>query len=171
MSATRGGPVLHTIGYEKRSIEEVIASLRANGIGTLIDVRDNPWSHKPGFSRRPLEAAITEAGLAYVHAGFAGNPKRLRAAATSGEELLAAFGRHLDEEPDILDRLAELVASATGGACLLCFERDPADCHRGILAERWSRATRGRVVHLDAGPPGLFPRGEDSAHSGTDESR
>lgn len=171
MSAKRERPVLHTIGYEKRSLEEVIAHLRANGIGTLVDVRDNPWSHKPGFSRRPLEAGIAAAGLAYVHAGFAGNPKRLRAAGRSGEEMLAAYARHLDESPEILDRFVEVVAGAQGGACLLCFERDPADCHRGVLAERWAHATKGRVVHLDPGPPTLFPPDEDPAQAEGDSGR
>jgi uncharacterized protein (DUF488 family) len=164
-------PVLHTIGYERRTIEEVIALLEAKGIGTVVDVRDNPWSHKPGFSRRPLEAAITAGGLGYVHAGFAGNPKRLRASAGSGPEVLAAFARHLDESPEILERLAEVVAQSRGGACLLCFERDPADCHRAILAERWASRTGGRVVHLDPGPPTLFPEGEDPAHPRAGEGR
>ena len=158
----RSTPTLHTVGYEKRTLEELLELLRAEEIRVLVDVRDNPWSHKPGFSKRPLEEAVTAAGLEYVHAAFAGNPKRLRAAAASTGEILATFSRHLDESPEILDRLAELVAGASergARVCLMCFERDPADCHRGILAARWADRTQGRVIHLDPGPPSLFGAG------------
>jgi len=50
-------------------------------------------------------------------------------------------------EPAIaaLDSLADLAASRP--VCLLCFERDPALCHRRLLAERL--ASRGfRTVDL-----------------------
>jgi len=33
-------------------------------------------------------------------------------------------------------------------ACIICFEREPPECHRTILAERWSRRTGGEVIPL-----------------------
>src|SRR3954452_17550612 len=57
---------LYTIGYEKARLADVIATLTAAGIGTLIDVRAQPISRRPGFSKRQLEAAIEEARMRYL---------------------------------------------------------------------------------------------------------
>ena len=42
---------LCTIGYEKRSLDEYIDLLLANGVEVVLDVRETAWSHKPGFSK------------------------------------------------------------------------------------------------------------------------
>src|SRR5687768_17499675 len=63
---------LHTIGYEKRSIEEFLDALQDAGIDTLVDVRDVAFSHKPGFSGGALRDALGRRGIDYVHAQFAG---------------------------------------------------------------------------------------------------
>ena len=126
--------------------------LRAEGVDALVDVRDVPWSHKPGFSKKPLQEGLLAAGVAYVPAPFAGNPKRLRAMAASTEEALARYARHLDDEPQVLAQFEELIAELQAQGkrpCLLCFEDDPVECHRKILAERWAEAKKGRSVrHL-----------------------
>ena len=36
---------LCTIGYEKRSLDEFIDLLLANGVEVVLDVRETPWSH------------------------------------------------------------------------------------------------------------------------------
>jgi uncharacterized protein (DUF488 family) len=75
---------LYTIGYEKRSLAEYLALLREHRIAVLVDVRETPWSHKPGFSKAPLAAALEADGIEYLHAAFAGNPKWLRDARQPG---------------------------------------------------------------------------------------
>ena len=142
---------LYTIGYEKRTQEEFFALLKRAGIDVLMDVRDVAWSHKPGFSKGTLAETAMTAGLGYEHAQFAGNPKRLRAGEAGTEGLIGAYERHLTEHPEILDELAKRIrehAAAGRRVCIMCFERDPADCHRGVLAARWKRRRRGRVEHL-----------------------
>jgi uncharacterized protein (DUF488 family) len=144
-------PVLYTIGYEKRTQEEFYTILRRAGIDVLIDVRDVAWSHKPGFSKGSLAETSMTAGMEYVHAQFAGNPKKLRGKETETEALLGLYERHLDGHPEILKQFADLVRGyddAEKRVCIMCFERDPADCHRGVLAARWKRRRRGRVEHL-----------------------
>ena len=141
--------VLYTLGYEKRTIEEFIEILRAAKVDTLIDVRDVPWSHKRDFAKSKLDAHLASAGIRYVHAGFAGNPKRLRSTASTTEELLSVYEQHLDEHPEILDRFRELVADLSDEGrrmCIMCFERDPRDCHRSVLAARWKGRRRGLSV-------------------------
>jgi uncharacterized protein (DUF488 family) len=143
--------VLYTIGYQKRTQEEFFAILREAGVGVLVDVRDVAWSHKPGFAKGSLEETAKFAGVEYVHAQFAGNPKKLRQQETELGGLLDLYARHLDENPAILEEFTELVAGFTKRsmkACIMCFERDPAECHRGVLAARWAKKTKAKVVHL-----------------------
>ena len=143
---------LFTLGYEKRTIDEFTGILDDARVDALIDVRDVPWSHKRDFAKSKLHAHLAEAGIRYVHAGFAGNPKRLRAQGGTRDELLRVYERHLDEHPEIVDRFRELVLELEDEGrrvCILCFERDPRDCHRSILAARWKGRRRGlRVEHL-----------------------
>jgi uncharacterized protein (DUF488 family) len=141
-------PALFTIGYEGSTLPAVIAALRAAGVRHLIDVRAVPLSRKPGFSKRLLCASVEEAGLRYTHLRGLGTPKAGRDAARRGDA--ATMGRifraHM-EEPEAQADLAR--AAALAGAepvCLLCFERDPAHCHRSIVADLLGRAP----VHLMA---------------------
>ena len=148
--------VLRTLGYEKRTIDEFIEILRRANVDTLIDVRDVPWSHKRDFAKSKLDAHLADAGIRYVHARFAGNPKRLRSKGGTTEELLSAYARHLDEHPEIVERFRDLVLELDEGGrrpCIMCFERDPRDCHRSVLAARWKGRRRGLdVEHLETGP-------------------
>ena len=74
------GPTLFTIGYEKARQADVVATLAAAGVKTLIDVRDRPISRRPGFSKRQLAAALEEAGIDYVGLRALGTPPEGRMA-------------------------------------------------------------------------------------------
>jgi uncharacterized protein (DUF488 family) len=147
---------LFTLGYEKRTIDEFIGILDHAKVDVLIDVRDVPWSHKRDFAKSKLDAHLAQAGIRYLHAGFAGNPKRLRAQGGTTEEILGAYERHLVEHPEVVDRFRELVLQLEDEGrrvCIMCFERDPRDCHRSILAARWKGRRRGLwVEHLGTDP-------------------
>lgn len=142
---------LFTLGYEKRSIGEFIDLLLAQRIDVLVDVRETAWSHKPGFSKGALADALRAAGIDYVHARFAGNPKSLRATARDHRDCLARYEAYLEDKPEVLVEFSELIGdriSKGQRVCLTCFERHPDDCHRGILAGLWKRARRARVEHI-----------------------
>lgn len=144
-------PTLFTLGYQQRSIDEFVSLLCAEQIDVLVDVRATAWSHKPGFSKGPLQAALRAAGIDYVHAPFAGNPKWLRVEAPTHEECLALYVWYLGEHPEIVDAFEALLAQLRVGRrriCLTCFERHAADCHRSILAESWRERGRRRVEHI-----------------------
>lgn len=51
-----------TVGYQAYSVDSIIAELKANGVELLIDVRENPFSFKSGFSRNSLAAILSAAG-------------------------------------------------------------------------------------------------------------
>jgi uncharacterized protein (DUF488 family) len=144
-------PTLFTLGYQRRTLEMCLELLVRADIDLLIDVRETAWSHKPGFSKSALRAALQAQGIAYVHAPFAGNPKVLREAAPTHRDCLRRYSQHLMSRPDILEAFDELVGQALDAGkriCIICYERHPDDCHRGILAEKWREGTWRSVEHL-----------------------
>jgi uncharacterized protein (DUF488 family) len=141
---------LFTIGYEKALLRDVVATLAAAGVATLIDVRDRPISRRPGFSKRQLAAAIEMAGMRYVHLAALGTPPEGRLANRRREwdrfwaiveEKLARPEAELD-----LRQAAEIAAAAP--SCLLCYEADWQVCHRRRIGEILARDHGFAVHHL-----------------------
>jgi uncharacterized protein (DUF488 family) len=128
--------MLLTIGYEGRTVDEVVAVLRDRRVDVLVDVRQNAVSRKPGLSERRLAEALAAAGVEYRHEPSLGNPKDNRAALRRGDA--AARDRYravLDDEGlAAVDRLVAMVGEQR--VALLCFERDEAECHRALIVER-----------------------------------
>lgn len=154
---------LFTMGYEKRTLDEFLSLLQRAKIDVVVDVRETPWSHKPGFSKRSLQAALLTVGIQYEHAVFAGNPKRIRARATSATECLSAYKDYLTQEHAVLDSFENLIGQhiAIGKrVCIICFERHPMECHRSVLADTWKGRKRRRIHHLaiDELQSPLFPK-------------
>jgi Protein of unknown function, DUF488 len=143
---------LFTIGYEGCTIADVLGALKEARVGLLIDIRAVPRSRKPGFSKRQLAAALDEHGIRYVHLQALGTPKPGRDAVRAGhpERMETIFRAHMEgDQPQV--ELAD-AAGLTRGArtCLLCFERDPMQCHRRIVAEMISSDTGLHITHLHA---------------------
>ncbi len=128
---------IFTIGYEGATQAELIAALQAAGVERVIDVRAVPLSRKPGFSKNVLAAGLKEAGIGYVHLKALGTPPAGREAARKGD--LATFERIYAgqlETPEAGAEAARMIALAEEKpSALLCFERDPAQCHRTPLRE------------------------------------
>ena len=60
--------------------------------------------------------------------------------------------------PDAQAALADLAEIVRGGkhVCLLCFEADPAHCHRSIVAEQLGELLPLDIVHLFPDADSLF---------------
>lgn len=127
---------LYTIGYEGTDIDRFVATLKVVGVQRLADVRALPLSRKKGFSKNKLRDRIEKEGMLYIHLGALGDPKPGRDAARAGrfDQFRKIYGKHLAQTPaqDSLRELAKLVIERP--TCLMCFERDPAECHRLIVA-------------------------------------
>jgi len=59
--------MIYTIGYEERTLEEFIEQLKLFNISTLVDIRENPFSRKKGFSKNALAQSLEENGIEYLH--------------------------------------------------------------------------------------------------------
>ncbi len=132
-------PRVFTIGYEGADVDRFLATLKDAGVATLADVRAVALSRKRGFSKSALRDALSGRGFGYEHFIRLGTPKEGRQAARAGDgdlmrriycdEVLST-----EEAQEAFRDLEELAASRP--VCLLCFERDPASCHRRVLAQR-----------------------------------
>jgi uncharacterized protein (DUF488 family) len=148
---------LYTIGYEKTLLKDVVSTLAAARVATLIDVRDRPISRRPGFSKRQLAAAIEDAGLRYVHLQALGTPPEGRLAGRRRE--WDRFWGIVEEKlarPEAelaLQEAADIAEAAP--SCLLCYEADWQICHRRRVAEILAQRHGFAVRHLVIGGAGV----------------
>lgn len=142
--------MLSTIGYERASLDDFIATLLLAKVDRLVDVRDRAQSRRPGFSKKALEAALADAGIEYAHLPELGDPKEGRDAARAGN--MARFVTIYKEvlatprAQAALETLTEWLNEKT--VCLMCFERDQKHCHRKIVAEDLEKRLSTRARHL-----------------------
>jgi uncharacterized protein (DUF488 family) len=146
---------LFTIGYEQSNARDFFDALTGAAVATLVDVRAVAASRRPGFSKRQLAAGLDAHGVSYLHLQKLGTPKEGRLAARSGhaEEMLKIYERHL-ATPEAQHELEELTALAKSGRplCLMCYERDPAHCHRQRLAAELHDRLGVRIENLFCAP-------------------
>jgi uncharacterized protein (DUF488 family) len=147
---------LSTIGYEQSVQSALIEELKRAKIKLVVDVRAVAASRKPGFSKRQLAAALDENGIGYLHLQKLGTPAEGRTAARAGDlkSLWKIYEKHLKtaEAKNAMAELLDVVQSGTK-ACLLCFERDVAHCHRLRIAEIVQEQTGAAIRNL---APPLF---------------
>ena len=142
-------PTFMTIGYQGRTVDDVVAMLEAADVKVLVDVRLTPLSRKPGLSKNRLAARLREAGIDYRHLPQLGNPRDNRDAFRRHEE--AAVARYRDElrTPEGQAALGQLIRLARQQrVALMCFEADPATCHRSMVADALGEIGPVRTVHL-----------------------
>lgn len=126
---------IFTIGYEGSTQAEFIDALTKAGVERVIDVRAVPLSRKPGFSKNVLAASLKAVDIDYVHLKALGTPPEGREAARKGrhEVMERVYAAQL-ETPEAGIQAAQMIALAEEKpSALLCFERDPAQCHRTLL--------------------------------------
>lgn len=129
---------IYTIGYEGADGDRFLDTLKEAGIAAVADVRAVALSRKKGFSKNQLRNSLAERGIGYRHFIDLGTPKAGREAARADDtaRMRQIFCEQLatDGAQRQLEELADLAGAQP--ICLLCFERDPARCHRRIIAER-----------------------------------
>jgi uncharacterized protein (DUF488 family) len=144
-------PPLFTIGYEQTPQVAVLDALTDARVDLLVDVRAVSASRRPGFSKRQLAASLDEKQIGYLHLRSLGTPTEGRQAARGGrfDEMLQIFDAHL-QKPEAIEEMDELAGLVRAGrrVCLLCYERDPAHCHRRRVAEIIRERTGAKIEHL-----------------------
>jgi uncharacterized protein (DUF488 family) len=140
---------IFTIGYGARSIDQLIAVLRANQIEYLIDVRTAPYSKfKPEFSKEALQHRIECAGLQYLFMGdtLGGQPND-PACLTDGKVDYAKVRAQPWFDTGLQRLRAAFVQQRR--VALMCSEGRPEQCHRSKLIGEALAALGLPVCHID----------------------
>jgi uncharacterized protein (DUF488 family) len=144
---------LYTIGHSTRSFEELVSSLQAHGIETLVDIRAFPMSRRlPHFNREYLERELPKGGIRYVGMKALGGYRRaIRKDSPHTALRNASFRNYADYTltPEFEKAIAELVGLAEeSSTAYMCAERVYFRCHRMIVSD-WLVAHGHEVLHID----------------------
>ena len=155
-----------TVGVYGATLDSFLATLRGANVRQLIDVRQRRGvrgSEYAWANAQRLEAALAAAGVDYRHHKELAPTTELRelqyreddregVGKRSREKLAPAYVERYTREilghVDLAKLVAELPADGIGA--LLCVERDPAACHRSLVAARLAGEHGFTVVDLDA---------------------
>ena len=138
------------MGYEGTTVDELVDRLAAHRVSLLIDVRLQPWSRRPGFSKQPLSVALAMAGIEYVHEPLFGNPVENREAYRQGDPAAVEVVRQRLERKG-QEAIEKLVREARyRDVAVLCVERESSRCHRKVVTDMARARGLGlEVVDLD----------------------
>lgn len=115
-----------TIGYEGLGISRFLEHLKENRVRTLLDVRHNPFSMNPDFSRKRLETYLQELGIRYQHLKEYGIPTEIRKAGNAMQWY----------EQNVRSKIqASILEPFEKSVCFMCMEKDINNCHRKVILE------------------------------------
>lgn len=144
-------PPVFTIGYEGRDVAAFMNLLVGNKVTLLVDVRQNAFSFKKGFSKKPLQTELGRIGISYVHMPLLGTDQESRREyrrTGDFDRLAQMYSKRLDDNREHYEGLKNLTSRES--VAMMCFEDDFSRCHRSIIAERLVE-DGFEVVHLWSG--------------------
>jgi uncharacterized protein (DUF488 family) len=146
-------PQLFTIGHSNHSLAHFVLLLRQHGVTAIADVRSSPYSRRfPQFNRERLaESLHATANIQYAFLGeqLGARPDDPECFTAEGRVSFDQLGSSLSFRNG-LRRIRN--GLETFRIALLCAERDPLQCHRGILIA--PRLVRDVPSILHIGPAG-----------------
>jgi uncharacterized protein (DUF488 family) len=144
---------LVTIGYEGSTLDSFLNRLEQAKTRFLIDVRELPLSRRKGFSKNSLREALSRRGIEYMHVRALGAPKPIRnelRATGDYNVYFRQFNEYLRSQRDALDAIAK---QCGGVVALMCYERNPAECHRSAVARELGKMANVSPLHLEVEEP------------------
>jgi uncharacterized protein (DUF488 family) len=159
---------LYTIGHSTRSFEDLVATLRAHEIRTLVDIRAFPMSRRlPQFNRESFARTLPAWEICYVWMkGLGGYRKKILQESPNIALRNQSFRNYADYmlTPEFEQAMAELLRlAATSRTAYMCAERVYFHCHRMLVSD-WLVAHGQEALHLDG-------TGPVKAHQMTAEAR
>ena len=148
---------LYTIGHSTRTLQDLIETLQAHSIETLVDIRAFPMSRRlPQFNRESLEESLPEAGIAYLWMKtLGGYRKKTRDDSPHVAMRNDSFRNYADYmlTPEFEKAMADLIAMAEASrTAYMCAERVYFHCHRMLVSD-WLVAHGHEVMHIDGTGP------------------
>jgi uncharacterized protein (DUF488 family) len=155
----RTEPDFFMIGYEKIDPEELFDMLKTAGVHCLVDVRNLPRSRRAFYNKNVLQRKLNDLSKArgykieYISITALGNPPENRKGHCGSPEATEAYRGHVLNQLAALDQLNDIISRCR--TALMCYEADPACCHRSALAE--IMAERYGLTGRDLRVPGTQP--------------
>jgi uncharacterized protein (DUF488 family) len=148
---------LFTIGHSTRTFEDLLDTLRAHGIQTLVDIRAFPMSRRlPQFSRESLEQSLSAVGIRYIWMkALGGYRKKIREESPHIALRNPSFRNYADYmlTAEFEGAMAELITLAgESPTAYMCAERVYFRCHRMLVSD-WLVAQGHAVMHIDGTGP------------------
>ena len=130
--------VLFTLGHSNRELGEFVELLRQHAITAVGDVRSQPYSGRhPEFNARPLQTHLEQLGIRYVFLGDELGARRREPECYDAGQAKYELVARLPGFQRGLARIRKGVREHR--IALVCAEKDPLACHRGILICRQLR--------------------------------
>jgi uncharacterized protein (DUF488 family) len=144
---------LYTVGHSTRPLADLIETLQAHAIQTLVDIRAFPVSRRlPHFNREALETSLPAAGIRYVWMkALGGYRKQMREESPNIGLRNSSFRNYADYmlTPEFESAMAELLVLAElSCTTYMCAERVYFRCHRMLVSD-WLVAHGHEVMHID----------------------
>ena len=142
---------IFTIGFTKTTAEAFFKRLQEAGVKKVIDVRLNNVSQLAGFAKKDDLRYFLKSisGIEYIHLPELAPTKEIF------DNIKKKKGQWIDFEKQFNElmktrRIEETIPrNSVDGACLLCSEAEPHNCHRRLVAEylkeKWGNID---IVHL-----------------------
>ena len=148
---------LYTIGHSTRALEDLIGTLRAHQIQTLVDIRAFPMSRRlPQFNRDSLEKTLPAGGIRYLWMkAMGGYRKKILEESPNIALRNPSFRNYADYmlTPEFEGAISEVIALAENSrTAFMCAERVYFRCHRMLVSD-WLVAHGHEVLHIDAEGP------------------
>lgn len=143
---------LFTVGHSNRSIHRLLEILQQENIDTLVDVRSHPHSEKyPQYEQSALREALESTDINYHWAGRHLGGRRKTMSHTQHTALidsdLQGFADHMDSDNFKMAATQLISLSSKKRMAILCAERLPEQCHRGLIAD-YLTLQGVQVIHL-----------------------
>jgi uncharacterized protein (DUF488 family) len=141
---------IYTIGYESLLVDEFFDIFLRKGIGTFIDIRNNPISRRFGFHKSTLSKICKNLNVDYHHFPKLGIPSSLRTPLNTKEDYRKLFTKYknniLSTENKIVEEVTKLIE--TKPSVLVCMEADFRMCHRMPLGKIIAEKTELPIIDL-----------------------
>lgn len=148
---------IYTVGHSTRELSDLITTLQAHKIATLVDIRSFPMSRRlPYFNRENLERELPNSGIAYRWLPeLGGRRKRLMKDSPNVALRNDSFRNYADymltqEFERGIDELLRIAES--GPTAIMCAERVHFRCHRMLVSD-YLTAHGHEVLHIDDEKP------------------
>lgn len=128
---------IFTIGYEGIDQSQFLLWLSNYKINIVADVRDLPLSRKKGFSKTALSDLLKKNNIEYISYRELGAPKELRSFLIKTKDYKTYFRKYktiISNNLDAVDKILDTIKEGKNVA-LLCYEKNPAACHRSVVAD------------------------------------